>query len=293
MITIKEAPVVPTSNLTIYDVLQIIKNKDIADIYKRDIFNFYNVVHEKMPHFDTRVFLSNLTRLSIREFCPLDRLERSFNTAAYDLFSRQVLVHPKSYKGSIHHELFHCASSVPVGLRVFSGFSQRTLFGDIGGSLIEGYTDILAKRYFNYFTDISYDIEAYFARFLEHIVGRITMETLYSKMDLIGLIEELKHYNTEDEIFKFFRNIGKVNSSVLCSKNRRAVLECASFIATCYQNKQLLRLESGEITLEHYQSNIKHFLKSLYSNISFPDYKLFKNGENKEMMKLELKRVLN
>ncbi len=290
MIDIKKPPIIIAPNRSMEDIKALIGDKKIKDEYKSDIFNFLCVIKSKMPHFDTNVFLNNLDKLTIKKISIFDRYNRC---GLYDIKTREVFMHPRHYKEAINHELFHSASSMPYNGLFYCGFSQSTKFNGVGGALTEGYTDVLAQRYFYYYSEITYHIEAFFAKFIEHIIGRMTMETLYSKMDLFGFVEELKRYNTEDEIFKFFRNIGKVNSSVLCYKNRRVVVECASFIATCYQNKQLLRLESGEITLEHYQSNIKHFLKSLYSNISFPDYKLFKNGENKEMMKLELKRVLN
>lgn len=91
----------------------------------------------------------------------------------------------------------------------FVGFSQQSLKGNIienyGVGICEGYTDLLANRYFNKI--ISYDIEAEISEQLENIVGRTGMEKLYLKADLKSLVTELSKYTSLEEINDFINMV--------------------------------------------------------------------------------------
>ena len=74
---------------------------------------------------------------------------------------------------------------------IYSGLSEQ----NIGIGLNEGYTELLAKRYFDKSNNNGYIFETQIAKLLELIIGQEKMESYYFNANLYGLIEELRKYN--------------------------------------------------------------------------------------------------
>ena len=97
---------------------------------------------------------------------------------------------------------------------IFCGFAQ----GYKGKKIIatginEGYTQLLAERYFGESKDIlkAYSCEKSIAEKLEMIVGKEKMQSLYLNANLYGLIQELKQYEDENTIMQFISDVDFLN----------------------------------------------------------------------------------
>ena len=82
----------------------------------------------------------------------------------------------------------------------------------IGSGLNEGYTQLLTERYFGETNEIaaSYKICMFFSKKLEEIIGKDKMQSLYLNANLTELINELKKYDTEENIIKFIKSLDTI-----------------------------------------------------------------------------------
>lgn len=178
---------------------------------------------------------------------------------------------------SFPHELNHMSSSYYDG-DDYSGLSQNSF----GTGLNEGYTELLAERYFK--SGESYPAEFKIASNLEQIVGREKMEQYYYTANLFELIEELKQYDTHENIMKFIGYVDIVTSLIdnyFKSRMFNAFLKKSMkkinlYLLKWYTIKQKRLMENKNISLEQCYSKIYKYSKRLYNlkNMESTKYKV-------------------
>ena len=246
------------------------------------IRNFISVVLDNIPKNDLIIFLNNLSTLQVASSDHI-LVNLFFNLVLgnnsvgfYDPKNNNILVNEDSCSVAIYHELFHMASSVFKDEISYSGFRQSSIKDknmDLGVGINEGYTELMARRYFrsNVKVSLAYEREVEIARRLEEIVGKDKMQSLYLNANLPGLIEELKQYSTEEEIMKFISSTDFVCKN-LSNKKTKMVKKIMlidslnyvnKFLIKAYTTKMLQQFEENDLTEE-----IKRYVHSLNSYIT-------------------------
>ena len=158
---------------------------------------FCNVLGKLKPNNDYTNLWTNLLDLDVVVLCNFPDLDFS---GAYDFTDNEINIDEECIHKAINHELFHLASSkrneFKTGFLIFDK-DNYYLTG-----LNEGYTDLMAERYFD--EEGYYEIEKDIAYLLEKIVTNKEMENFYYKADPDSLITKLKKYATIKEISSFF-----------------------------------------------------------------------------------------
>ena len=173
---------------------------------------FANKITDSIPNEHLTFFFNNLNTLSINPKLLSARIALllSSGRSGYLNGYNQLLLDKKKQYNDIYHELLHASSSFvdKVCKILYSGFMQINLntYKEIGRGIDEGYTQLLALRYFNVENNV-YLMETTIAEHIECIVGIEKMEELYFKADLYGLAEELKPYAEYDAIMEFLTNV--------------------------------------------------------------------------------------
>ncbi len=211
----------------------------------------------------------------------------------------------RDYLKSIFHELFHMLSTIDTEEVLFSGFSlyipSKKL--DIGNGINEGYTELLNKRYFKDYLneeDHTYEKETLLVKYLELIIGKKTMENLYSKASLYGLVEELKKYNNNQEIKKFIYNMDKLlwlerfdNKWFRVKKlAKKTIKEIIVFLTVSYSRKKEMEYKKGNITIEVYQEEVTHYFENLRQDLDWQENILDNNIlDNNSVLALSLRKT--
>ena len=187
----------PRSNL-LYNEFK--DNPQYVDIITTFIYNLFKHFNAE----DLTNFWNNITTLSIeiKEKLPSSPGYYIYN---YDDLNK-IEIEKQIVFPSIYHELFHVSSTNRSSKDIaFSGFCQIRNNLSIGRGLTEGYTELLTQRYFGTNKDEadSYIYLSIIAGYLELMVGKEKMQSLYLNADLLGLITELGKYISEKEIMKF------------------------------------------------------------------------------------------
>ena len=143
----------------------------------------------------------------------------------------------------------------------------------IGLGLNEGYTELIANRYFSnqrtsrllknnydykYDLNEEYPLQVLIASKLEEIVGKTKMESLYLTANLHGLIKELEQYTSREQIDKFLSNMDFLHSNMdnifaFSIKNKKlhdAYVEICGFLDECYRNKLANRYNKKSLRKE-------------------------------------------
>ena len=185
---------------------------------------------------------------------------------------------------SIYHELFHMASAVFDNERKlgYAGFRQAyykpgsELKGiNIGVGINEGYTQLLALRYFGDKHKISktYKFEVGIVEKLEKIVGQDEMKRLYLNANLMGLIENLKQYANEEDVLNFINGVDLVSkhSSDLFllsnDKMKTSIINVYTFLLQAYITKLKKQVENGIITTNEFVEQSTQYIKSLGTSV--------------------------
>ena len=189
---------------------------------------------------------------------------------------------------SIYHELFHMASSVfnnETNLGYF-GFGQSYALGsklkgiNIGNGITEGYTQLLALRYFGKKHKITkaYEFEVGIVEKLEKIVGQEEMKRLYLNANLLGLIENLKQYASEEDILNFVTGVDLIkkhsNDSFLLRNNKikTSLVNIYTFLLQAYITKLKKQVETGIITINEFLEQSTQYIKSLGTSVKIGDH---------------------
>ena len=236
-VKISEIQVTPTieSVNTEIDVERFSPNK-----YNEELLHFIIIMTENFPIENVKFFYKNLTNLKVKSQFLLSLIK---SQGFYNCKKNMVVVDSKKAKKVIYHELLHMASSIVMN-QYFTGFFQSiTNNKRVGNGLNEGYTELLSHRYFNA-DNKAYTSHVLLASQLEKIIGKEKMEELYFKADLLGLINILRKYASDEEIEKFLFNMDytlnfyKMNKKCTeLDKILNYFNEIYKFLINCYARK--------------------------------------------------------
>lgn len=234
------------------------------------VMHFIQTLEEKLPHCDLSNFYKNIKTLKIEHKSESERErgvpgERDGWHNIVTLYTKECC--DKDQKSITAHELLHVASSKKGKIIHNSGFKKtiklinhlfrKKLYLAVGKGLNEGYTELLTKRLFNYFTpqrrDI-YDIEQFLAYGIEQIVGQKEMEKAYFDNDLEGVVDNLAQDIGEEnannliiKIDEILRIRKKSQSFETAEKLAREVrVDIANILLTRVKRKH----EAGELSEE-------------------------------------------
>lgn len=193
------------------------KKRILSQNLGKDILKFKKVLEENINNEEFNFLFKNLKTLKTKEkIFFLKYLLLHFTGGNYNPKKNKINVLNFIKDEVINHELFHMATSVYDNKKdfAFCGFMQINYKTRdyIGSGLNEGYTQLLTERYFGETNEIavSYKICMFFSKKLEEIIGKDKMQSLYLNANLTELINELKKYDTEENIIKFIKSLDTI-----------------------------------------------------------------------------------
>ena len=181
---------------------------------------------------------------------------------------------------SIYHELFHAATYNKVDDDTYIvGFEQCTSEGTkghyLGAAINEGYTELMAHRYFpkevgDY---VSYKDQVDLVKKIEQIVGKEKMEILYLTADLKGFIEEFSKYTD----IVSTRNLLSISDTMLLydgkkdlshDEREKYLIKINEILVSAFEQKQRMRMESKEITESQYRKEVLGFIEQFPKDVT-------------------------
>ena len=250
---------------------------------KDKVLEFASVIKKEFPESAQMNFYNNVNEVNIKWNLGIALL------AAEGLYTSEKNKINYITITSIYHELFHMASTYHDKEEniTYSGFSQtyhdkgKLKTKSIGSGITEGYTELLAHRYFdkNNKTRTTYNYEIGIVKALEKIIGPDNMQGLYLKADLNGLIEELKKYAQEDDIIHFIRRVDLVSGhsdDIFLFKNNKmkeSINDTYKFLLHTYVKKMEVQLENGNITQDEFVEKTARYIKDLGTKIRIGGHK--------------------
>ncbi len=265
-----------TPNIEIKENVKI-DDEEIKKFVKKSI---------KIKYFNKSFFYHNVSNLKINT-CDTFRKFNIF-IAEYDCVKNIIYI---TSNHSLAHELTHASSSYYDG-DDYSGLSQNGL----GIGINEGYTELLTERY--YFHGDSYPVERKIANNLEKITEKDKMEECYYTANLYDFVEELKQYDSEENVLNFLNCVDiisdLVDNYVLCRLYYHMLIKCMKkanlYLLKWYAIKQKRLLENNLISDKQCYSNIIKYSKRLIElrNMESIRYKILGN----KLIKKEIEKIL-
>lgn len=147
----------------------------------------------------------------------VEKFKEKNKSGEYQHDLTRVFVLRSAISRSLYHELLHFASSLSRENIYSSGFSQvfksdnfsESVTRTIGKGVNEGYTTLLARRYFENASS-SYQLLQVLASSVEDIVGQEKMESMYFRGALDELIAELSKYASREDAITLLRKIDHI-----------------------------------------------------------------------------------
>ena len=246
------------------------QQKEIKEVVEE----FVKIIEQNFSENVLTNFYNNINRVKINK----NKLIKFSGLGGFYICATNEIKY--SNVGSLYHELFHMASAVYDGNSAIehTGFQQYYKHEkeelDIGMAINEGYTELLAKRYFNHkdYKSIGYIEEYDIAEKLEVVVGRKLMENYYLKADLQGLINELSAYVSTDEVFEFLTYTDFITKHIddiaiiKTSKIFECITKSYNFIIKTYVTKLKQQLDTNQIDKELFVKKIEEFMNSFYKS---------------------------
>ena len=189
------------------DFVESLSNREYANELKLFASTLINNFNDN----DLYNMYLNMDTLTINNF-DYDKYNSDSNIAQslafYKPLYNELYISDKNGSGAIYHELFHMATSYLAGNFLYSGLEQSTFDEDkviieIGTGINEGYTQLLAERYFKDAFKDAYILFKHQLKFVEEVIGKQLMESLYMRSDLLGFVLELRKYSTYEDISRF------------------------------------------------------------------------------------------
>lgn len=267
------------------EVLRKVSDIDEAKILEQQfgssIIEFINIIKQNIPDSDLTLFYNNLNNIktSVKDF-KISNLILGEHTGAQWLPLENIIeLSASNYKSTINHELLHVATTYidQKTKTVLSGFQQiKNENNQIGEGLNEGYTQYLTEKYFSH-TDIlkAYPYEKRIAETVELIVGQEKMQSLYFNANLNGLIETLKQYNTEENVYDFITTLDFLSKhstdKKLTSNSEQIIINCLksinSFLIKTYIKKTILEHPDKDIEIKEVLEKLIPLLTKIPSSI--------------------------
>ena len=251
--------------------------------FKKEILKFIKVIFENFKEDDLINFYNNINGLTIRikDYKFENFLLRESAIAKYLVRENSININELNIDLGIYHELFHMASTVLKNNNCYTGFYQilkdKKIY--IGKGLNEGYTELLACRYFMQKEIVAYQYEVNIAEQLEKIIGIDKMQSLYLNANLYGLIQELKKYNTEEEIMKFLSDTDflqtyasrkmTMSGKYLTIKSLRNINK---FLIKTYIKKLVIDMQDRNLSADLAYVNLTNFTSDIISSIEFRNH---------------------
>ena len=194
--------------------------------YGEALLKFTNVITKNFNPEDLTNFYNNIQTLKTKtsNFYFRNSIFGGNVVGTYAPKKNEICFEEGKIDTTIYHELFHMSSSKVTGTTRYSGFNQVSfpLFNSIGIGLDEGYTELLAERYFGYDSKVAFNYSylMYIVEHVEQIIGRETMESLYLNSNLRGLIEELCKYMSEEDVMGFITSTDFIFKHINDSLNK-------------------------------------------------------------------------
>lgn len=169
-----------------------------------DLLTFESILKNSCPHFNLNTFY-NRTKTLIARYYELNegRMISSYTgeSASYYPNFNSINIYDIADKKVIFHELFHAATSSKQNRVLYSGFSQNQTRKRIGIGINEGYTSLMTNRYFDS-NESGYQLYTYIMELVEEEIGQNKLEKLYSEMNLVGLLDEIKNKGLYEPFIK-------------------------------------------------------------------------------------------
>ena len=236
---------------------------NIAKRYKNYIRHFLTKTESS---FTFRNIDKRLETLTIKKINTILARKLSFGSY-YDIIKNEIKLLSEE---DIYHELFHAFTSYKKSNSQFGcGFYQYNYGIKLAKSLDEGYTDLLAKRYFN--TEIFYTVEANIASKIELIFGKEEMETLYCNNGLSKLIQILSAFSSKQEVRKFLLEYDKLDK---CNYEDEIMIkimnDLSNYLIDIYLTVLVEKYIQGKITSIEVSHDLSEF-KEKFENYAFND----------------------
>lgn len=223
-------------------------------------------------------------------------------SAMYDLFNNNVLLHNSDYIDYIWHELLHMSSTVRCGEVIYSGVSAIDMSGyRIGSGLNEGLTVFIDLMFFKSITkehDVksdTYKIEKNLCSMLYDILGTHLFD-FYFSADFYGLYNLLVSFNGEKRTNKFYNAFDTICYECYYSDNPEEIqikrivsaYKYAYFYLVEFLIKKIrFNYETGDIDEETYK-NILNKCDEYFNDVSL----ISKNGERLEISKEKVRKLI-
>lgn len=167
----------------------LLKNNNVNDIeeFTNKIKKFLLVMTKNCKNFNPKVFIENFEETYFE-------IRKTNKKIINDLDS--YVCHGTNIRfvlntfDDIYHELLHLASIIKQ-----NNYDQL---------IYEGYTQVLAERYFNENIGNAYFIETLMAKCVESILGQDIMERIYFKGDFYLIYSLLENYIGTSKLTRFF-----------------------------------------------------------------------------------------
>ena len=258
----------------------IFSNKRVNDDkYQNAMMQFREKLATEAPYINLDIFDKNLKTLNIyyNNYALYNRVSNKKVKGSYDSINNNLYIDKDESLRIFYHELLHVASAnidneneiYKIGFR----YANIDEVIHIGKYFNEGYTEVLADRYFGLRTSPAYAKEKVFASMIEDVVGQETMESFYFNADLLSLFEELEKYSSEDKIVRFFKNIELMHmfnnkrEPANYAQLARMFGECQTFCLECYLEK----LKQDGLSYEDITRKYWKHLDSIYEK-TMPAY---------------------
>ena len=187
------------------------------DEIRNQINKFKYTLINNFNDLDLANFYSNLSTLKVilstdEVYGKLD----FYTNGYYDFKHNKIIINKNKMDEDVFfHELFHLASnSFMKNVKtnnVSVGFYQYNGNKNWGLGLNEGYTELLARRFFIKKNILyNYDFEVDVSRYLESILGKDKMVSYYLRGNLSMLIDELSKIVYKNDVLRFISNIDYV-----------------------------------------------------------------------------------
>ncbi len=192
----------------------------------------------------------------------------------------------------IFHELIHMAGHGFSATHWICGFHQRKKamskndnekIYDIGIALDEGYVQLLTERYFSdKGIKRGYGLFVDVARYIEALVGRKKMESMYFKADLIGLVNCLSKYASRCEVLTLLVDLDYIYGAlkhkiiplprIIAGQKYQSILKKVSFMLI---RKMEMETEMREEEIQ----NLSATFYSVKTHVKEYDHMLFRTSQ--------------
>lgn len=278
-------------------------DKILSMKYGNSLAFFAHILMNNFRDEDLALFKNNINELVInnKNFGLYNFLLGINVDGEYDCRKNEIGLNNKCDFLSIDHELFHMASSIYSNNIEYSGFRyyNRKTNDDFGRGLNEGYTQTLTERYFgSFYGDNIYIFEVHFARMTEEIIGKSKMESLYLNANLNGLIDELKKYESEENIMIYICHLDFINkyindSNLFMMKKKflaASIKYVGRFLLTCYTKKIGNEVKNNNCTMDEGIDYLMKYICKLGFCLEYGKYsfELLNKDDIKQIIKSNL-----